>query len=112
MSKKPYPVNLSEEIIKMIKENPSERILKLVYDCVINLRKSDAATAKATESESSSYETINRCKLCDYLASDNSNTEHEDVTLSQKSEIMTLINEIDDSWVLKQIIRCIKNLTS
>lgn len=112
MAKRTYPVDLGEEIIKIIKETLSERTLKLVYDCVVNLSKPDVTATKAPENESSSYETINRCKLCDYLASDNSDTEHDNTTLSQKSEIMTLINEIDDSWILKQIIRCIKNITS
>lgn len=52
------------------------------------------------------YDTLNN------TPSDNSDTEHDNTTLSQKSEIMALINDIDDSWVLKQIIRCIKNITS
>lgn len=112
MAKRTYPVDLGEEIIKIIKETLSERTLKLVYDCVVNLSKPDVTATKATENETSSFGTINRRKFCDCLASDNSDTEHDDVTLSQKSEIMTLINEIDDSWILKQIIRCIKNITS
>lgn len=67
MVKRTVPVNLGEEIIKMIQETKSERTLKLVYDCVVNLRKSDVTTTKApvTENETSAYGTINRRKLCD-----------------------------------------------
>lgn len=50
-------------------------------------------------------------KLTNGCSCDSSDEVHN-TTLSQKSEIMTLINEIDDSWILKQIIRCIKNITS
>ena len=67
MVKRTYPVNLSEEIIKIIKETPSERTLKLVYDCVVNLSKPDVTATKATENETSSFGTINRRKLCDCL---------------------------------------------